>query len=120
VNDITAQADQLHGTSGRYQSVADQVASIYQRLVGALDAEGACWGMDQSGKAFGDKYVNSALAVLQQMDDTNQGVQSMVDGICTWAKNYLDAGASATSDANQLSQPTPYSGIDTGVRAAGG
>jgi uncharacterized protein YukE len=121
MNDITAKADQLHGTSGQYQTVADQVSKIYQTLTAKLDAEGACWGNDTSGATFGKKYVPSALSVLSQMDNTNQGVQSMVDGICSWAKNYTNANASATADANQISSGAPtdnYSGVDSAVTRA--
>lgn len=102
MNDVTADADQLHTSSGQYQTVADRVWSIYQTLTARLDAEGACWGNDGSGQVFGKKYVPSAMTVLQQMDNTNQGIQSMVDGICSWAKNYMDAGSAATADAQQL------------------
>lgn len=102
MSDVTANADQLHTTSGQYQTVADRVSGIYQTLTSRLDAEGACWGNDSSGQVFGKKYVPAAMTVLEQMDNTNQGIQSMVDGICSWAKNYVDAGAAATADAQQL------------------
>jgi hypothetical protein len=121
VTNISARADQLHGTSGQYQDVADQVAKIYQTLTARLEAEGACWGNDEPGRTFGGKYVPSALAVLSQMDNTNQGIQSMVDGICSWAKNYLDATSADASSAQQLSAPPSNSyGIDTAVSHAGG
>ena len=102
MSDITVKADQLHSSSGQYQTVADRVSGIYQTLTSRLDAEGACWGNDSSGQVFGKKYVSSAMTVLQQMDNTNQGIQSMVDGICSWAKNYVDANAATTADAQQL------------------
>jgi hypothetical protein len=45
----------------------------------------------------------------------------MVDGICSWAKNYLDATSADASSAQQLSVPPSNSyGIDTAVSHAGG
>jgi hypothetical protein len=43
-----------------------------------------------------------ALDALQQMDSTQQGLQSMVDGICSWAKNYVSADDLAKADATQV------------------
>jgi hypothetical protein len=105
VTDITARPDQLHGTSGQYQTLADQVAQVYRVLTALLEAEGACWGNDESGFAFGTKYVPAALSTLSQMDDTHQGIQSMIDGICSWAKNYVDATGAAKSGAHQITTP---------------
>jgi hypothetical protein len=121
VSDITAQTDQLHNSSGRYQDVSDQVAQIYKQLTARLEAEGSCWGNDESGTVFGNKYIPAALSVLSQMDNTNQGIQSMVDGICSWAKNYVDATSAAASNAKQITAP-PFNagGVSTGVHYSGG
>jgi hypothetical protein len=36
------------------------------------------------------------------MSNTNDGVQSMVDGICTWAKNYMNSSQSSNEDASSV------------------
>jgi hypothetical protein len=123
MTDVRADAAQLHHGSKGYQDVADRVAAIYRVLSTKLETEGACWGNDAAGQTFAKKYVPSALSVLSQMDSTNQGVQSMVDGICSWAKNYLDTMAADTADAHALGSAVSGayqgSGIDTAVRSAG-
>jgi uncharacterized protein YukE len=87
---FTAQTTNLGDTAPQYDSVAQQVQSVYTTLVNALETEGACWGNDTQGQSFGAKYCPPALSLLQQMGNTNQGLQSMVDGICAWAKNYVN------------------------------
>lgn len=123
MNDVQADAARLHHGSKGYQDVADRVAAIYRVLSTKLETEGACWGNDPAGQTFAQKYVPSALSVLSQMDNTNQGVQSMVDGICSWAKNYVDAIGAGTTDAHRLgSQLTGgYHGaaVDTALGSAG-
>lgn len=100
----TAQPSDLRSSASQYDWVAQQVQQIYTTLTQALDAEGACWGNDDQGQTFGAKYCPPAVAALQQMSDTNQGVQSMVDSICTWAKNYVSADQAAQSSAAQITQ----------------
>ena len=100
----TAQPTDLQSTAPQYDWVAQQVQAIYSTLSQALDAEGACWGNDDQGQTFGAKYCPPAVAALQQMSNTNQGVQSMVDSICTWAKNYVSADQEAQSSAAQITQ----------------
>jgi len=98
----TAQPGDLRHTAPQYDLVAQQVRQIYTALAQALDAEGACWGNDDQGQSFGAKYCPPAVAALQQMSNTNQGVQSMVDSICTWAKNYVNADEASQSSAGQI------------------
>jgi uncharacterized protein YukE len=92
----------LQGNAPRYQRVSDQLQEIFDKLSNLLEAEGACWGNDDAGRAFAAKYVPGALDALQQMDSTNQGLRSMVDGICSWAKNYVNADDLAKADAAKL------------------
>jgi hypothetical protein len=101
-NGITTRTDQLQSTAPQYDSVAQQVRQIYQTLVNALDVEGPCWGNDAQGQTFGGKYCPPAVSLLEQMGNTRQGLQSMVDGVCSWAKNYVDADQAATASASQI------------------
>ena len=98
----TTNTGDLQSTAPQYDSVAQQVKQIYNTLTDALECEGACWGSDDQGLEFGRKYVGAALPALQQMSQTNEGLQSMVDGICSWAKNYLNADDAAQQSAGQL------------------
>jgi len=98
----TAQPADLQSTAPQYDWVAQQVQVVDSTLTQALDAEGACWGSDEAGQSFGAKYCPPAVAALRQMSNTSQGVQSMVDSICTWAKNYVSADQAAQASAAQI------------------
>jgi hypothetical protein len=101
----TAQTTDLQSAAPQYDSVAQQVQQVYTTLSQALEGEGACWGNDDSGQTFGSKYCPPAVSALEQMSNTNQGLQSMVDGICSWAKNYIGADQEAQASATQISSP---------------
>jgi hypothetical protein len=103
VSGFTTNTNDLQSTAPQYDSVAQQVQQIYTTLTNALDREGACWGSDDAGMTFGKKYVAAALPALRQMSETNQGLQSMVDGVCSWAKNYLNVDDAAKQSASQIS-----------------
>jgi hypothetical protein len=106
VSGYTAQTGSLQGSAPKYGDVSDQVRKIYQTLVDRLEGEGACWGNDTQGKSFGQKYCAPALSALQQMSNTNEGLESMVDGICTWAKNYVNVDELAQQQAAQIADGT--------------
>jgi uncharacterized protein YukE len=102
---FTAQTTNLGDTAPQYDSVAQQVQRVYTTLVNALETEGACWGGDAQGQQFGAKYCGPALSLLQQMGNTNQGLQSMVDGICSWAKNYVNVDQMVAQQVSQIGNP---------------
>lgn len=101
----SAQTTDLFSTAPQYESVGQQVQAVYGTLSQALEGEGTCWGNDDSGQAFGATYCPPAVSALQQMSNTNQGLQSMIDGICSWAKNYISADQEAQASASQISSP---------------
>lgn len=98
----TAQTTDLGSAAPQYDSVAAQVRQVYQALVNALENDGACWGGDAQGQQFGAKYCGPALSLLQQMGNTNEGLQSMVDGICSWAKNYVNVDQMVAQSASHV------------------
>ncbi|MGH3273660.1 MAG: hypothetical protein ACRDNZ_04960 [Streptosporangiaceae bacterium] len=91
----------LAANAGPYGVHADQVQSIYATLSAALEAEGACWGDDDAGKTFAGKYVTNALNTLIAMSQNGSSMESMVDGIYSWAKNYMSADEAAKDGLTQ-------------------
>ncbi len=88
-----------------YEALKDDLLIIYNRLTDALNVEGDCWGSDDPGRAFASKYVINALNAIEHMHHTTKGLQSLVDGICTWAKNYVTADDLAKLDASRIDSP---------------
>jgi hypothetical protein len=102
----TAQTASLTSTAPQYDWVSQQLRQIYQKLVDNTDTEGACWGNDSQGQAFGGKYCGPAVSLIAQLGNTQQGTHSMVDSICVWAKNYVHADQAVVSSASQLGNTT--------------
>jgi uncharacterized protein YukE len=100
---FAARPDPLYGSGQQYQAVHDELASIYDRLTGALDATGQFWGGDLPGQNFARDYCPKAVSQLQQMGATGDGLQSVIDGVASWAKNYVEADAA-------VAQSTPSAG----------
>ena len=99
---FAVQADPLYANGQQYDLVHSELASIYVRLTQALDAAGQFWGGDDSGQAFARSYCPAAVSQLRQMGATGEGLQSLIAGVCSWAKNYVDADSA-------VAQSTPTS-----------
>ena len=95
MNGFAVEPGGLDGGGRRYDDVRQLLADLHAEHSAALAEFGDCWGSDEPGAAFGRKYCGSALATLATMDpaqpgSTVDGLQSVVDGIHTWARNYVD------------------------------
>jgi uncharacterized protein YukE len=98
VSGVTVDPTGLSANAALYGAAADDVASIHLTLASKLDGEGACWGNDDAGNAFAAKYVGPALAALRMMITTQQGLQSMVDGVYQWSQSYVSADEALRQD----------------------
>lgn len=78
----------LQANGSQYAGVADQVGAIQRTLLDKLNAQGECWGDDESGAQIAKTYVGPAVKALQQMAVVDGGVQEMAAATSTWAKNY--------------------------------
>lgn len=88
----------LSSTAPGWGDQAAAVHDLFTTLTGRLSAEGECWGNDQAGRAFAAKYVGPALATIQYMGATGEGLRSMVDGVAAWARNYVSSDQAVRQD----------------------
>jgi uncharacterized protein YukE len=102
VTGFAVQPDPLYTNGQQYDLVHSELGSIYSRLTQTLDAAGQFWGGDDSGRAFARSYCPAAVAQVRQMGATSEGLQSLIAGVCSWAKNYVDADST-------VAQSTPIS-----------
>jgi hypothetical protein len=72
-----------------YGAYSKELGRIYDTLSGRLTAEGACWGDDDPGRAFGAKYVPPAIKALGQLYDATEGLASTGTGLINWYENYM-------------------------------
>ena len=95
-----AQPYDLNAAAPQYGDVSAKVSEIYTKLTQALDAEGACWGDDYAGRQFGTQYCPGAVTAVSSLDATNQGLESIVGGVCKWAQKFVDVEAMLTQQAS--------------------
>jgi WXG100 family type VII secretion target len=76
----------LRRGAGQYGAAGDALNGVMEALNSALQAEGQCWGGDESGQAFAKEYVPNSRATLdafknlaQALDDIRGGVEASAD-----------------------------------------
>ena len=76
----------LRRGAGQIGAAGDALDGVLQALDSALQAEGQCWGGDESGQAFAKQYVPNSQATLeafrnlaQALDDIRGGVEASAD-----------------------------------------
>lgn len=100
----TAQPGDLQANAPKYDAVAQQVDQIRRTLSDGLEGLGACWGSDDQGQTFAAKYCPPAVSLIHQMSATDEGLQSIVDGICSWAQNFVSVENGAVQAIQQWAQ----------------
>lgn len=76
----------LRRGAGQFGAAGDALTGVVEALSSALQAEGQCWGGDESGQAFAKQYVPNSQATLeafknlaQALDDIRGGVEESAD-----------------------------------------
>ncbi|MEV4258568.1 hypothetical protein AB0J52_35885 [Spirillospora sp. NPDC049652] len=78
----------LRKAGGGFDTGADHLKEIFDRLNGRLQAEGKCWGGDKTGEEFGKNYETPAKNMLKSFGDTAKGLRNIKDGVDDMADNY--------------------------------
>ncbi|MCP2332107.1 WXG100 family type VII secretion target [Actinoalloteichus caeruleus] len=61
----------------KFESTAAQLEDVLTTLRAAIDAEGDCWGADESGQAFAQEYAPTAPAVVEYFGTLVEGIREM-------------------------------------------
>lgn len=76
----------LRRGASQFGASSDSLDAVLQALNSALQAEGQCWGGDESGQAFAKEYVPNSTATLdafknltKALDDIRAGVEQSAD-----------------------------------------
>lgn len=69
--------DELRGASPKFDSTADKLKAALDKLNGVLQAEGECWGADDAGKEFGDKYVPGSKSATDGFAGLNKSLHQV-------------------------------------------
>ncbi len=72
----------------QFSASGDALDGVFQQLNGALQAEGQCWGGDESGQAFAKNYVPNSTATLDAFKNLAKALQDIRTGIDQSADTY--------------------------------
>ncbi|BDT85147.1 WXG100 family type VII secretion target [Nocardia cyriacigeorgica] len=97
---LKADPDALRATAPRFRSVGDGVATAAQRLRAVIEAEGACWGGDEIGKAFGDGYTPGATEGQEAIQGLSAVFTRMGDNVVVVADSLQAQDEAISSGIN--------------------
>ncbi|TWF91637.1 WXG100 family type VII secretion target [Saccharopolyspora dendranthemae] len=69
--------DRVRGGAAKFDGAADQVESILSRLQQSLQAQGDCWGNDESGQAFSKDYVPGSDGVTEALSAVQEALHNL-------------------------------------------
>lgn len=84
---LRADTAALRAAEPAFDTMAAAVAGLLNRLAGALDAEGACWGADEVGSAFAQKYLPAAISVLDALPPLRDAIAGTGAAVLAVADN---------------------------------
>ena len=78
---FTAEPDAVLRASNGLVTAADGLENALKALQGALDAQGECWGNDDSGKEFAKDYVPGSQGAVEGFANLAQGLRGMQQNV---------------------------------------
>lgn len=78
----------LRRGAGQYGAASDSLDGVMQALNSALQAEGQCWGGDESGQAFAKEYVPNSEATLEAFENLAKALGDIRTGVEQTADAY--------------------------------
>ncbi|GAA1593591.1 hypothetical protein GCM10009678_89760 [Actinomadura kijaniata] len=92
-NELKVETEALRKAAKGFEDASGQVRRIFDRLRSRLDAEGACWGGDETGQQFSQNYIttNKANEFKDSGPDIADGLKKVKANIELMAKRYADA-----------------------------
>ncbi|MFB4301423.1 WXG100 family type VII secretion target [Actinomadura sp. NTSP31] len=87
----------LKRAGGGFDTNANTLQQILTTLNSALQAEGKCWGADETGQKFEEGYAEPSKSVLEAFPKLKTGLNGIKKGVDEMAKEYKKA-----EDASRL------------------
>ncbi|MBP1162446.1 WXG100 family type VII secretion target [Rhodococcus sp. PvR099] len=73
--------DGLRSAAPRFEAVADALDRTRTQLSGALQAEGASWGSDETGAAFAEGYVPGADSAVDGLLKVAEAMRAIAGAV---------------------------------------
>ncbi|MEV0250467.1 hypothetical protein AB0H76_27995 [Nocardia sp. NPDC050712] len=80
--------DALKATKPGIATVADKVLTAIKNVQSVVEAEGECWGADEIGESFAQKYVPDAKSGLAGIESLSKCVESLAGGVDSIAQAF--------------------------------
>ncbi|MEV4317628.1 WXG100 family type VII secretion target [Actinocrispum sp. NPDC049592] len=96
--------DGVRAGAGRLRPAGTEFQGKAAALLRKLQAEGPCWGDDETGQAFAKDYVPAADAISQAVSDVANALVQIADNLKTQADRtqQTDQGAAQTFKNQQV------------------
>jgi uncharacterized protein YukE len=87
-DELQVERDALKRNAKGFGDGAKTLKGVFDRLSSALSAEGACWGGDDSGKAFEGNYTKPRDSAFKSFPSLEKSLKDIESGVQRMAKNY--------------------------------
>ncbi|MFI5716676.1 YbaB/EbfC family nucleoid-associated protein [Nocardia sp. NPDC051750] len=88
MSELEVDEEALQAARPAIAEVADQVADAVNAALAVINGEGECWGSDETGQKFAEKYKPAADEGLTGLDLLSQAVNGVGDGVGAVATNF--------------------------------
>ncbi|GAA3841367.1 hypothetical protein GCM10022243_04680 [Saccharothrix violaceirubra] len=94
------EVDQVVASAEKLGHVGEDMVERAEALTRALQAQGACWGGDESGQAFAKDYVPASGNMEEAMHKIAEALQAIAKNLVDQAESMrtLDGGNAAALD----------------------
>lgn len=74
---VGAVPEELRELQPAVRALAETLGEVLARLTRALEAEGRCWGTDESGASFEASYLPASQQVRSLLDGAEAGIEEV-------------------------------------------
>ncbi|GAB2721991.1 WXG100 family type VII secretion target [Nocardia thraciensis] len=102
VTGVQFDPDAMRATQPKFAALADTVKTALADLRQVIDAEGECWGGDETGQAFAKNYTPGVTEGTANIEKFAGAVTSFGDKVVSAANSLQQGEQSSTSSVNQV------------------
>jgi uncharacterized protein YukE len=94
---FNVQTDRLRRGAGGFGDSGDSLSQAGTTLGSALDAQGQCWGNDESGQSFAKDYVPNSQKVRDAFGSLAEALQAIKTALEESANSYENVEDQSTA-----------------------
>jgi uncharacterized protein YukE len=90
-DELRVEREALRNSAKGFGDGSEALKKVFDKLKAALSAEGACWGNDDTGKAFAKNYTPTHDSAYKTFPSLAKSLKDIEGGVQKMAKNYDQA-----------------------------